>query len=171
MPSGACSYRRGSRSSCHGRSPRSRGSRQRRNIARVSAPQPPGIPDPPGPAQPPPAAPQATPTDRVKPGRQPSTWQPGLYLKTAVLLFVIAYTIAFVVENTDEIRIDFVFATAKVRLIWQILLLLGVGVVGGVLLSQLYRHRRGVQLAKKAGKARDARPDIRGRDEAVREPR
>lgn len=102
---------------------------------------------------------------------QPSTWQPVLYLKIAVLLFVVAYSIAFVAENTDQIRVDFVFTTAKVRLIWEILLLLGVGVVGGVLLSQLYRHRRRAQLAKKAGETRHSRPHLFRRDKAVREPR
>jgi uncharacterized integral membrane protein len=124
----------------------------------MSTPQPPAD----APAQPPPPA--APPTTAEE---HPSTWQPVLYLKIAVLLFVIAYSIAFVVENTDEIRVDFVFATAKVRLIWEILLLLGVGVVGGVLLSQLYRHRRRAQLAKKTGKPRHSRLNLRRRHEAV----
>jgi uncharacterized integral membrane protein len=137
----------------------------------VSTPQPPGIPDAPGPAQPPagteppgaepPVAPPAKDED------QPSTWQPVLYLRIGLLLFAVAYSIAFVAENTREIPIDFVFATARVHLIWEILLLLAVGLVGGVLLSQLYRHRRRAQLAKKAGKSRDTRPDVGGRDEAV----
>jgi uncharacterized integral membrane protein len=126
----------------------------------VSTPQPPGIPDPPpapssrppeaappGPAVPPPAAPKpAEEEDR------PSTWQPVLYLKIVVLLVVIAYAVAFVVQNTDQIRVDFVFDTAKVRLIWTLLLLLAIGLVGGILLSQLYRYRRRGRLAKKSGK-------------------
>ena len=91
---------------------------------------------------------------------QPSTWQLGLYLKIGLLLFAIGYAIAFVVQNTQQIRIDFVFSTANVRLIWEILLLLGSGLVGGVLLSQLYRHRRRERLAKKSGKPSDARADI-----------
>jgi uncharacterized integral membrane protein len=134
----------------------------------VSTPQPPGIPDGPGPAEP---TVEPVSRDEHAAEDQPSTWQPVLYLKIAVLLFVVAYSIAFVAENTDQIRVDFVFSTAKVRLIWEILLLLGVGVVGGVLLSQLYRHRRRAQLAKQGGKARDAGPNVRRRDEAVREPR
>jgi uncharacterized integral membrane protein len=84
-----------------------------------------------------------------------------------VLLLVLAYAIGFVVENTDQIRVDFVFATAKVRLIWEILLLLAIGLVGGILLSQLYRNRRRAQLAKKSGKSRDARSDLGRRDKAV----
>jgi uncharacterized integral membrane protein len=130
----------------------------------VSVPQPPASSGPPtAPAAAPPAEPKGK-EDR------PSTWQPLLYLKIGLLLLAIGYSIAFVVENSKEINVHFVFATAKVRLIWEILLLLAIGVVGGVLLSQLYRHRRRAQLAKKSGKPRDARADVGGRDEAVRKP-
>ena len=105
----------------------------------MSTPQPPGIPDeprPPAAVAPPIPPPPAEEEDR------PSTWQPLLYAKIVVLLVVIAYAVAFVVQNTDQIRIDFVFSTTKVRLIWTMLLLLGIGLIGGILLSQLYRHRR-----------------------------
>ena len=88
---------------------------------------------------------------------RPSTFQPWLYVKIALLLIVIAYAIAFVVENTQEIKIDFVFTDANVRVIWTILLLLAIGLVSGMLLSQLYRHRRRAQLAKKSREARNAR--------------
>jgi uncharacterized integral membrane protein len=91
-----------------------------------------------------------------------------LYTKIGLLLLAIAYSIAFVVENSSEIDVDFVFATAKVRLIWEILLLLAIGVVGGILLSQLYRHRR---RAQKSRKPRHALADVRDRDEAEGQPR
>jgi uncharacterized membrane protein YciS (DUF1049 family) len=97
----------------------------------------------------------------------PSTWQPMLYTRIALLLVVIAYSIAFVVQNTDQIKIDFVLATAKVRLIWAILLLLAIGLVGGILLSQLYRHRRRALLAKQGRKPGDSGADLRRRDKAV----
>ena len=130
----------------------------------MSTPQPPGIPDsPPAPAAPPVSEPELKP----KKEKQPSTWQPVLYLKLGLLLFVIGYSIAFVVENSQQINIHFVFATTKVRLIWEILLLLAIGIVGGILLSQLYRHRRRAQLAKKSGQAGHSRSDVGGRDEAV----
>jgi uncharacterized integral membrane protein len=64
------------------------------------------------------------------------------WAKLVAFLFVLGYAIAFVVDNDKTIPIDFVFATAHVSLIWTILLLLGVGVAGGALLSALYRHRR-----------------------------
>jgi uncharacterized integral membrane protein len=135
----------------------------------VSTPQPPGIPDsPPAPA--PPSEPEPEPKPKPKKEKQPSTWQPLLYLKLGLLLFVVGYSIAFVVENSRQINIHFVFATAKVRLIWEILLLLAIGVVGGILLSQLYRHRRRAQLAKKSGEAGHSRSDVGGRDEAVGKP-
>ena len=117
------------------------------------------------------APPQERPVDeRLAEEDTPSTWQPVLYLKIGLLLLAIGYSVAFVVENTQQIRIHFVFATTSVHLIWEILLLLAVGLVGGVLLSQLYRHRRRSQLAKKARKPADAGPDLVGRDEAERKP-
>jgi uncharacterized integral membrane protein len=135
----------------------------------VSSPQPPGGPTPPAsPAEPPEPAPPTEPTSAAA---RPSTWQPLLYLKIVLLLCAIAYSIAFVVANSKKIDVHFVFATAKVRLIWEILLLLGIGMVGGILLSQLYRHRRRALVAKKAGEHRHARADVGGGDEAERKPR
>lgn len=101
----------------------------------------------------PPGAPGEKP-EAVDGEDRPSTWQPLLYTKIALLLLVVAYSIAFVVQNTDQIKLDFVFKTARVRLIWEILLLLAIGLVGGVLLSQLYRHRRRSQLTKQGRKPR-----------------
>lgn len=101
---------------------------------------------------------------------QPSTWQPRLYIRIALLLAAVAYSIAFVVQNTRQIPVDFVFATAKVHLIWEILLLLAVGLVGGVLLSQLYRHRRRGELFEKRRKPADTGADLAGRHEAERKP-
>jgi uncharacterized integral membrane protein len=137
----------------------------------MSTPQPPGIPDEPRPSTAPAAevAPDV-PTPPAEEGDQPSTWQPVLYAKIVVLLVVIAYAIAFVVQNTDQIRIDFVFSTTKVRLIWTMLLLLAIGLIGGILLSQLYRHRRRTLLAQKSSKSRDSRSHFGRRDKAVSKP-
>ncbi len=133
----------------------------------MSSPEPPDPPEPtavetPAPAPPPLREPEVAEEDR------PSTWQPMLYAKIALLLLVVAYAIAFVVQNTRQIKIDFVFTSAQVRLIWTILLMLAIGLVGGVLISQLYRHRRRAQLVKHGRKARDSGADLRGRDKAVR---
>lgn len=131
-----------------------------------SAAAPPVQPEPPQPD-----APQPEPVEAAAPAPHPEheareTFQPLLYAKIAALLFVVGYSIAFVVDNNTKIHVDFIFATASVSLIWTILLLLAVGLVGGVLLSQLYRHRRQLQLRKKA----DAGPDLGGRHEAERQP-
>jgi uncharacterized membrane protein YciS (DUF1049 family) len=129
----------------------------------VSSPQPPGIPD-----NPPAVSPSGeTPPPHEDPAEdRQSTWQPWLYVKIGVLLSAIAWATAFVVENSKQINVHFVFATANVHLVWMILLLFAVGLLGGVLLSQLYGHRRRAQLAKKARKPRNARTDVGGRDEA-----
>jgi uncharacterized integral membrane protein len=78
-------------------------------------------------------------------------WQPRLWLILVGLLAMLAYLIAFVVKNDEPIEIDFVFFTSTVSLIWEIVLMLGIGVLGGVLLSQLYRRRR----RNEAGEAPD----------------
>ena len=129
----------------------------------MSTPQPPDNAQPTEIVPPPPPA---SPEPQVAEDH-PSTWQPLLYLKIVGLLAAIAYSIAFVASNTDTIKIDFVFWTADVKLIWEILLLLAIGLVGGILVSQLYRHRRRARLAKQARKSGDARSDVVGRDEAV----
>ncbi len=70
------------------------------------------------------------------------TWQPRLWVSLAVLILIVAYLIAFVVGNSDETSVNFVFVTATTSLIWVILLSLLGGLLGGVLLSQLHRRRR-----------------------------
>jgi uncharacterized integral membrane protein len=69
-------------------------------------------------------------------------WQPRLYLKLLLLLVTIAYVIAFAIENRKNVHVHFVLGTARVSLIWLILLSLALGLLAGVLLSQLYRRRR-----------------------------
>jgi uncharacterized integral membrane protein len=79
------------------------------------------------------------------PGGIDTAFRPWFYAKLLALLFFVSYSIAFVVGNDKTITIDFVFATARVSLIWTILLLLAVGLAGGALLAQLARHRRSKQ--------------------------
>lgn len=69
-------------------------------------------------------------------------WQPRLYVRLIVLGLLVAYAIAFVLENRTQVNIHFVLATARVSLVWLILLGLGVGLLGGILLAQLDRRRR-----------------------------
>lgn len=70
-------------------------------------------------------------------------WQARLWAILIGLLLIALYLIAFVVKNDDRIEIDFVLFTSTVSLIWEIVFILALGILGGVLLSQVYRRRRG----------------------------
>jgi uncharacterized integral membrane protein len=70
-------------------------------------------------------------------------WQARLWAVLVGLFLIAVYVIAFIVKNDDEIQIDFVLFTSTVSLIWEIVFILALGVLGGVLLSQVYRRRRG----------------------------
>ena len=72
-------------------------------------------------------------------------WQPRLWLILVGLLAMLLYLLAFISMNDRQIEIEFVFFTATVSLIWAMVLMVAFGVLGGVLLSQLYRRRRGDQ--------------------------
>jgi uncharacterized integral membrane protein len=69
-------------------------------------------------------------------------WQPKLYLRMAIVVALLAYVIAFVLENRKSVHLHFVFATTSVSLVWLILLSLALGLVLGILLAQLERRRR-----------------------------
>jgi len=69
-------------------------------------------------------------------------WQPGLYALVIGLGLIIAYVIAFVIENRKQVSLHFVIFTSHVSLIWLIILSLAIGLLSGVLLSQLHRRRR-----------------------------
>jgi uncharacterized integral membrane protein len=69
-------------------------------------------------------------------------WQPKLWLTIGMLILIAAYLIAFVIGNSDDASVNFIFAEARTSLIWVILLSLLAGLIGGILLSQLYRRRQ-----------------------------
>jgi uncharacterized integral membrane protein len=69
-------------------------------------------------------------------------WQPRLYLRLIVLGLLVAWAIGFILENRTQVHVHFVLGTARVSLVWVILLVLGVGLLGGILLAQLERRRR-----------------------------
>ena len=52
------------------------------------------------------------------------------------------FAILFIALNTRQSKVDFVFTSTHVSTIFLILLPLGIGIVLGVLLSQLYRHSK-----------------------------
>jgi uncharacterized integral membrane protein len=79
---------------------------------------------------------------RIDAGEVADRWQPRLYVWLIVLGLLVAYAIAFVLENRRQVNVHFVLATARVSLVWLILLALGVGLLGGILVAQLERRRR-----------------------------
>jgi len=79
---------------------------------------------------------------RIDTGEVSDRWQPRLYLRLLVLGLLVAWVIAFVLENRTQVSVHFVLGTARVSLVWVILLALGVGLLGGILLAQLERRRR-----------------------------
>ena len=70
------------------------------------------------------------------------TFQPRLWLIVAGLAAIIAYLVAFVAENNKSVKVHFVFYTGETSVIWLVLLSLAIGLVAGLLLSQLERRRR-----------------------------
>ena len=59
-----------------------------------------------------------------------------------VLALIAAYIVAFVLKNDEKVDLDFVLFTARVGLIWLLLLGFAFGLVVGVLGLPLYRRRR-----------------------------
>ena len=82
-----------------------------------------------------------TPTEEPDEGFR-RRYQPRLYLRILLIGLVAAYAIGFVLENDKQVHVHFVLGTARLSQIWLILLSVGLGVVLGVLVSQLYRRRR-----------------------------
>ena len=68
--------------------------------------------------------------------------QPRFWAVLVGLTILAIYVIAFVVRNDDQIEIDFVLFKATVSLIWAMVFMVALGLLGGVVLSQLYRRRR-----------------------------
>ncbi len=73
--------------------------------------------------------------------RTGATWQRRLYVRLVALVLLVAYAVAFVLENGKTVHVHFVFGTASVSLVWVILLAIAVGLAGGILAVQLERRR------------------------------
>jgi uncharacterized integral membrane protein len=85
---------------------------------------------------------------RLDTGELQENWQPRLYGRLIALGLLVAYAIAFVLENRTSVHVHFVFVTARVSLVWLVLLAVAIGVAAGILLAQLDRRRR----RRRAGK-------------------
>jgi uncharacterized integral membrane protein len=64
------------------------------------------------------------------------------WVQLAAIGIVGLYALLFIILNTHRAKVSFVFATARISVIWVILLSLAVGLVLGVLLSRLNRRRK-----------------------------
>jgi len=69
------------------------------------------------------------------------TFQPRLWLLVGGLALIVAYLVAFIAENNKSVTVHFVLFTTHTSVIWLTLLSLAIGLIGGVLLSQLERRR------------------------------
>ena len=70
------------------------------------------------------------------------SFKPRTWIRLAALSLLIAFTVAFILENAKHVHVHFVLVTTSVSLIWVILLSLVIGLLTGIVGSQLYRHRR-----------------------------
>ena len=68
-------------------------------------------------------------------------WQPRLWAIVIGLGLLVLWVLAFIVKNSDKVKIDFVVFSTNASLIWLVIILLGAGFLGGLLASQLYRKR------------------------------
>jgi uncharacterized integral membrane protein len=89
----------------------------------------------------------ATPAETAQPPAEPKqkrrrSFQPGLWTRLIPVGVVSVYLILFIAFNTRRTKVDFVFSSTRLSTIFLILLPLGIGVVLGVLVSQLYRHSK-----------------------------
>jgi uncharacterized integral membrane protein len=107
----------------------------------------------------------------VSDDRERSEWK--LWAALGLLALVVAYVIAFIVENSRKVTIHWIFGSSNSSVIWLIVVNLLIGVAAGLLISQLYRRRRGgghPQAIQDRGKPADALGDLGRGDEAERKP-
>jgi uncharacterized integral membrane protein len=69
-------------------------------------------------------------------------FQPRVWIRLGALSLLVAYVVAFILENSHSVNVHFVIVTARASLIWVIFLCLAIGLAAGLVGSQLYRHRR-----------------------------
>jgi uncharacterized integral membrane protein len=88
-------------------------------------------------------------------GEFDEAWQPKLWSRLIILILIFGYGIALVVSNTSKVPISFLVTSIEVSKIWLILVCFVIGLASGVLISQMYRHRKMVRTkAKQASQAK-----------------
>jgi uncharacterized integral membrane protein len=104
------------------------------------------------PAEAPTPAEEAKRTRLAKRREGARSFQPGLWLRLLPAGAAVVYLAFFIGLNTHGVKVSFVFSSTRVSLIWVVLLSNALGIVLGVLLSQLYRFRRRAAHAAKAAR-------------------
>lgn len=86
-------------------------------------------------------------TDPQPPATTSEKKSPGAASKArlAVIGIIALFVILFVTLNTHDTKVDFVFGSTKVSVIFVILLSLALGFVLGLFFPQLRRRRQGKQ--------------------------
>jgi uncharacterized integral membrane protein len=69
------------------------------------------------------------------------TWQPRLWAVIGGIAVLFVYLVLLIVKNNRQVEVHFVLWSTTVSLVWVIVLSLGIGLLAGLLLSQLYRRR------------------------------
>ena len=64
------------------------------------------------------------------------------WIQLTAIGLVALYTLLFIILNTHRAKVSFVFASARISVIWVILLSLVAGAVLGALVSRLNRRRK-----------------------------
>jgi len=96
-----------------------------------------------------------------------------LWLALGLLAVVVAYVIAFVIENSKRVTIHWVLASSHSSVIWLIVVTLLIGLAAGLLISLLYRRRRRrghTETVQNRREPADSLGDVGRRDEAERQP-
>ena len=68
--------------------------------------------------------------------------QTARWVRLAILVAAAVYAVLFIAFNTHRAKIDFVFASTRISLIFLVLLALAVGFALGWFGAQLRRHRQ-----------------------------
>jgi uncharacterized integral membrane protein len=97
----------------------------------------------------------AAPGEPAREGRL-EEFQPRLWAKVVLLAALVIYVVSFVVANSGQVKVDFLVHKTHLSLIWLILLCLAIGLVGGLLISQMARRRR-----RRKGREADDRDEKR----------
>jgi uncharacterized integral membrane protein len=97
-----------------------------------------------------PAQPEPKPKSKKRGAEFEEQWQPKLWSKIIILTVVGLYGIALIVANGKQVaHISLLVDKVQVSTIYLVLACFLVGLVCGVLSSQLYRHRKNARKPKK----------------------